>query len=644
MLDLIIPIDTNEKSVKLSKFLELIISKKDTLLENDNQTIYEAFLFVNKILANTEYYDSNFDWSFLSANENEFAKFIITAWSTVLTLCLKFNFLNLKIEEENSDPKADLNERNISIFHYLNDITNLLTKNQYLNDDLIMFNSILLQEKLLGVLVEFLQVRFEPNDKINIELIKIASTIRNISKNAFNLDKKIWTKLDIENKLKNVSLINDSNYKSIVNGVFMRIRQKNVREFLEHYSQIKDYKKLIRSKTSYVDFYLLKKLLKKPIFNDFHIFIQLNSFELFYSMLVELCEIKNKLNYNDYVEQTEDPDLDSVSNQRKISIFDSLLFIINKLAFKSVHLALYLNKKSLIKLLYDFVQDEDFIKLSLISIKNTLFSNLTILVLYSDENKNDWYDLDSFQISLELLKKYTDNAYITRQINIILAYLANDNQIEMLKEIEDYTNVLLIHLNQIAKKMENNEPLKKIKCEYLTETKKMIKGLYSSYFNGMLTGTLNLLYRLAINKKEKEKVFLTQMESIRIILFKGNELEKYFALKLLAQLCFDQKISQEIAKDTQLINHLNSLITIYVNNLSENQINNKERLDEELLTVCRNIIWQTSLKETEINKDLDVNKHIMISYSWNFQPICIRIKKELEKLNYKTWMDVDQVS
>lgn len=51
---------------------------------------------------------------------------------------------------------------------------------------------------------------------------------------------------------------------------------------------------------------------------------------------------------------------------------------------------------------------------------------------------------------------------------------------------------------------------------------------------------------------------------------------------------------------------------------------------------------EVSEDELDNNETLD-DKHIMISYNWESRPICIRIKNELQKLNYKVWMDVDQI-
>ena len=604
--------------------------------ENVHQNIYKTVLIIKNVLTNNKIYEENTNWQFLLDNNFEFAKLIVDIWSKLASiysqLILKPNTI---ISEQNPNENADFDERNASIFRYLCLITNTLTKNQYLNDELLKFNSLLIENSLINQLIHFYDQKVkEQHIKFSYELIILVKTIRNISKNT--IDKNIWKSLEVETKLKESSLMSNPEFIKTFNGLTQRINQKTPVECLEYFSTLSAIE-FIESKQAYIDIYLLKKLLKKPVFDNFQIFIDYKCIDIFSKLLLKYFEIKSELDYQNYKESIDDANEEADLNERKISIFDSLLFIINKLAFKSINLGLYLNKKTFIKILYDFALDDQFIKNSTMSIKNTIFSNLTILVLYSDENKFDWLNIVSIDSLIKILEN-TTNSYIARQINIIIGYLANDDQIQQLKQIENYSNELLKHLELIANKFESNEVLKKIKCDYLTESKRMVKDLYSSHFNGMLTGTLNLMIRLSINQKEKKKFYLNGIKSTKIIIYKGNDVEKYFALKLLAQLCFDREISNEISKDKKLIEYLTSF------NMQDS------KLILELKTVCNTIIWLIKQNEividniiTNTEENLREDKHIMISYSWSTQDECIAVKNELQKLNYKIWMDIDQV-
>ena len=48
-------------------------------------------------------------------------------------------------------------------------------------------------------------------------------------------------------------------------------------------------------------------------------------------------------------------------------------------------------------------------------------------------------------------------------------------------------------------------------------------------------------------------------------------------------------------------------------------------------------------REDDKKEDKSKGEHIMISYNWKSQEMCKKIKKELEGLNHKVWMDVDEI-
>jgi hypothetical protein len=646
LFDTTVPSNISDILVKVNDAIQKITYLSDGIFAHNNQEAYGLMLFLYKVFSDEKFYRANTNWSFLLQDDLKFSRCIVSIWSQLSKLHRQFEYhSNWTMPKET--PYPELNERNVCIFHFINEVTFFLTKYQYEHDDLLQFNETLAKNKLLEKLATFFDdIKWE-----NLELIQIANTIRNISKNSFQMDRKIWAALDIESKLKSSVNMKNSNFKTIVKSICLRINQKTVSESLEYFSSISDSQEIIESMQIYTDFYYLKKMLKKPNFKDFHYFSEFKTLDLFCNILSKFYEIKDQLDFKSYVERNDDVDVEAVDlNERKISILDSLLFIINKCAFKSILLGLYFNQKKLIKIFCDFVQSDEFIKKTIISIKSTLFSNMTILVLYSEENKNEWIEVCPVSALLDLLDKHSDNPYISRQLNIMIGYLANDKQIEDLKQIESYSNILLNHLKEIANKFELNETMKQIKCEYLTESKKMVTlNTYSSFYNGMLTGTLNLLKRLAVNQKVKKIFFSSTMKSIETIIYKGNDLERYFALKLLAQLNFDKENSNKIAKNTQLINYLTEKSRHVLKAIDRNENN----LDDEIRFICENIIWTTrqneNLTETEdktIQKDSNQtsSKHIMISYSWSVQKECLQIKKALEALNHKVWMDVDQVN
>ena len=177
-------------------------------------------------------------------------------------------------------------------------------------------------------------------------------------------------------------------------------------------------------------------------------------------------------------------------NERRISIFYYVLFIINWLTFNSVQLNLYLNKLSMIKVLVLFLRDEKFLnKLirSNLTILSSIIKNLTKFSRYSVESKKYWTDSFLFEILLKLRRllhpKETDASAKTLEsakleiekcICYCVSFLINDNQIEKLKEAEYFLNELLLEFSQFAGIIEYNGYLDKDKREHLNENRNAV--------------------------------------------------------------------------------------------------------------------------------------------------------------------------
>ena len=62
--------------------------------------------------------------------------------------------------------------------------------------------------------------------------------------------------------------------------------------------------------------------------------------------------------------------------------------------------------------------------------------------------------------------------------------------------------------------------------------------------------------------------------------------------------------------------------------------------------VCEQIKWTIDVKNKSITEDQEPNSkqtQIMISYNSASRNLCMKIKEELEKNNFKVWIDVDEI-
>lgn len=130
-------------------------------------------------------------------------------------------------------------------------------------------------------------------------------------------------------------------------------------------------------------------------------------------------------------------------------------------------------------------------------------------------------------------------------------------------------------------------------------------------------------------------------------------IEKEYAIRLLYQLSFDKRIADLIREDSKLVDS--------INNLNESTSNaNDVHVYTKLLEYCKGIIWNIETKNNvnrtqtpvspavaEKSKDTEdpgeKQHQIMISYNSANRDMCMSIKKELEALGFKIWIDVENI-
>ena len=142
-----------------------------------------------------------------------------------------------------------------------------------------------------------------------------------------------------------------------------------------------------------------------------------------------------------------------------------------------------------------------------------------------------------------------------------------------------------------------------------------------SYLNRALTGTLYGLTRFAVNEKSKKTIF-QKYAQLKTIIYKGSTIEKISSLRLLAQLCFDKEIADTVHADADLVKYLET-----------HCLTHKTR---DLKKVAHIILWSINpVAKAGTNK----NKHVFISFSPSSKELCSRIQSELEKQEFKVWID-----
>lgn len=135
------------------------------------------------------------------------------------------------------------------------------------------------------------------------------------------------------------------------------------------------------------------------------------------------------------------------------------------------------------------------------------------------------------------------------------------------------------------------------------------------------------------------------IKNLKTIILKGNEVEKDYALKLMYQLCFNEDVANKLSED----------LIEYLKLLNDNQDIKRKSIKKSI----QGIMWMITrdqdsnkllnsntsvpISTTTTNNNNNEQKHLMISYNRESRDLCLTIKKQLEKHNFKIWIDVEDI-
>lgn len=322
-------------------------------------------------------------------------------------------------------------------------------------------------------------------------------------------------------------------------------------------------------------------------------------------------------------------------NERRIFSLFYLDSIINCLMQFSIEYRHYLCKlnssnKSYLKIFLTCLNDIDYLqKLYIYHPTGVYIISLNWISKVADDYKHIWNSLNSIEALLNFTQKI-NNWKITAYGTI--ANIAFDNDLEKIKEIN-------LIIDKFINLMSNciNQPDGRLKQQFrdedtdLEEFDVLYKSVNETQEISAITGILFCLYRLSINEKIKLKIFKSPnfIDNLKKLVYTGIDVEKQFALQLLAQLTFNNQVNTEINLDKQLIE--------FVKNLTEKT----DLAYKKLQKTCVEFLWILQNNNAKIKNS--IKGHLMISYNTASREICLKIKGELEKLHFKVWIDVTNI-
>ena len=626
-----IPKEPVNKVKKFSKAIDYLCVIEQPASICEDVKCYEAFFYLKYMLSDDEkFIERTRNWKFLS--KNNFEQILVNMLNHLAADSENFDISNCKIAEKTLNPEADVNERKVSMLDYIIIIINKLADIQLRNEYLFEFNKKLFDNKVLEALLAFYKCEaylkkfsdhYDPDDK----MIGIIATIRNISENPF-YERQEWKNSKAEETLKEFKSEFPEMYNPLLEEVVANINQRNLDEFLAYLNELDDPAKIFDDFSVYKDIVNMKYYIKNPIFKKYEEFVTHNSVVLFEKMFKHFYEISKDMDFESLLIEVGSQTDKNNLNQRRFTIFYNLLIILNEVIFRSIEINIYFGKLGLVKAIASYL-NEDFIK-KIANKKNIillLIKNLSIMSRWADDHKKEWNDLNLVEIFLNIIKMFKDKDESDNQEIIISSYytignIADDKQIEALPEITFVIEKLLNELVQIADYFEHNKFLEKVKLQFMNGDKK-IDYLKVSYLNRAITGTLYGLTRFAVNEKTKNIIF-DKFKSLKAIVFKGNTIEKTCALRLLAQLCFNEDIGHDVLADVKLCKYLQEIVDNHKN--------------KDLKKVAQIILW--SLNQHKLKHKHHTNRNVFISYNSSTKGICLKVKEGLEKNGFKVIMDL----
>jgi hypothetical protein len=319
------------------------------------------------------------------------------------------------------------------------------------------------------------------------------------------------------------------------------------------------------------------------------------------------------------------------ANQRCFYIVQCGLYSINLTITSCIAIKFNFYKTDLIKSMLYLLSNEKFLNMNPNGIIDFLALNIYVLTLYAQDYVNVWQELNAIEILSKLadLKPSTDlDAYLT------IANIANDSQIETLPAIDRVLEKILLMFDQCVNDFKNDNFLRKSRPTFQNNEFKTVE-LHQILENKIETSIKTILegiYKLSVNEKQREKMLQKRITFIRDlieIIAKANQYEQQECLKLLSLLSFSEKVCDGLNENVQF----------------QELVKKLEHEDLHKNTI-KKLKWNMDYqKHTEKEKDGQNKKieHVMISYNSASRQLCLQIKKELELLNYKVWMDVSDI-
>ena len=263
-----------------------------------------------------------------------------------------------------------------------------------------------------------------------------------------------------------------------------------------------------------------------------------------------------------------------------------------------------------------------------------------------ERTRTSWSNLNATQILTQLVCEKYAKSNLELAFYMTIANVACDDDISSLPNIrlvlKYLTNFVSLFVKSYQEEIARRMPVKLDETQGAQE----IIVIDHESTSWHLVEVLVAVYKLAVNDSLKFEIFKEHKigEYLGVILEKGNEIEKDYGLKLLWQLCFDERVRSEVRVDEKFLTRIQSL-----KESATGLIRNCDGIQWQLFGTqgkqekSKKIVQVEEENEGEEEEEEEETKHIMISYNRESRDLCLKIKAELEKLGHRVWIDVESI-
>jgi len=330
-------------------------------------------------------------------------------------------------------------------------------------------------------------------------------------------------------------------------------------------------------------------------------------------------------------------------DQRKFEILYKSIQILNFLTINSVKSSLIYFQLGGAKSLLNLLDNNKFTKtFKNDEIINRIVSNVNWLSKTTESLKTEWADFRAVDIILKVAKKYPSTKLIAYTT---FANIATDKHIDTLTEVNDVIKEMIVIIDYAADCISKGnvtreyQPFKESDDQKTNNYEVYVVPIDKYKIRFTLTGILLVLNRLAVNNTIRSDIYLifNLKEPLKKIITSGSLIEKRYALHVLAQLCFDHEVLEELTKDVELCSVLEEMV-----NTENSPILAVQKLCEHIMWCIKikNSIPDISLYQKTSNQPVKV----VISYNIQSKELCLRIKKELENRGFEVVIDISNGS